>query len=135
MPRIKEEEIYNIFLRKIKGKSSSTVKDASVTINFRPEDIHSFDSPDMILWLEVNFKIFGENFTVKVPIPVEAEETGISNAREDLDKFIERERYILELPMIVVGGHGFDYKLVEGKKLPVTFKVREIPERILRLPK
>lgn len=140
MPRIREEEVYNIFLKKIKGDVLAKIKDVDVCVKFRPEDVHTYDSPDIILWLEVDFKIFGENFNVKVPIPIEVEEIGIKGAQEDLDKFIDREKYNIELPMIVVGGHSFDYKLVDRKdgeklKLPVSFKVREIPERILRLPR
>lgn len=140
MPRIREEEVYNIFLKKIKGDVPAKIKDVDVFIKFRPEDVHTRDSPDIILWLEVDFKVFGENFNVKIPIPVEVEEIGIDGAQEDLHKFIDREKYNIELPMIVIAGRGFDYEVVDRKdgeklKLPVVFKVREIPERILRLPR
>ena len=70
-------------------------------------DNHRGDSPDAILGLSVTIRHPRlPVLTVRVPIPVEGEVAGICAAKDDLRKFAERERFEIELPMLVVGGSG-----------------------------
>lgn len=130
MPEIKESEIYNALL-KYKGKKTLKIGDAEVILSLNPRDIHKKDRPDSILWIEMTLKLFGQKFDVRLPIPIEGEKIGLKDAIEDLDAFVERERYIIEIPMIVVSEAGYDKKEVM-KKFPTRFTVKQIPIRRIR---
>ena len=49
-----------------------------ITLRLRPVDNHAGDSPDFLLWVEVEFQLFGNDIRVAVPVPVEAEKGGIT---------------------------------------------------------
>jgi len=130
VPEIKESEIYNALL-KYKGKKTLKIGDAEVILSLNPRDIHKKDRPDSILWIEMTLKLFGQKFDVRLPIPIEGEKIGLKDAIEDLDAFVERERYIIEIPMIVVSEAGYDKKEVM-KKFSTRFTVKQIPIRRIR---
>lgn len=129
MPEVEEHRIYEELL-KLKGKAKAIMKDGrEVTVSIDPIDNHFSDSPDFIIWIEVSFKVFGEDLTVRIPLPVEAEKGGIyGGALEDLGKFVQRKKHTIELPMLVIAESGFDDRQ-ETSSLPVKFSLRQIPVR------
>lgn len=131
MVKVNEEYVYSALL-KYAGKSKPIkVGDAEVKVCLHPQDIHLRDSPDFILWLEVSLTLFAQDLTVRVPIPIEAEAGGLVQALDDLKKFIERGKYPILLPMLVVATKGF-MDTEEVNKLPVKFFIKQIPERLLK---
>lgn len=130
MVRVKEEDVYAALLKYAGRGESFKIGKAEIQLSLKPQDIHIGDSPDFILWLEVSLKLFAQNLRVRVPIPVEAEEGGFDKALEDLKKFIEREHYPLEIPMLVVAAKGYN-ALEQSGKLPVQFMIKQIPVRLL----
>ena len=130
MPEVTEKRVHAALLR-YKGKGETNIQGARINVSLDPEDIHTFDSPDSLLWISVSLRLFGQDLRLKVPIPVEAEKGGIfGGALEDLDKFVERKKYVLEIPMLVIAEAGYNSK-VENGTLPVKFTVRQIPVRLL----
>ena len=130
MPEVKERNVYSALL-KCKGSQEISIGSATINISLNPMDIHDIGSPDIILWLEASIKLFGQHLNLKVPIPVEAEKGGIyGGALDDLRKFVERKKHIIEIPMLVVAEAGYD-KLEENESFPVQFLVRQIPIRAL----
>ena len=71
--------------------------------------------PDVIVWVELELHVLGMRTELRVPILVEAEDAGLSAAKEDFVRFFEREK--LAIPMIVVGKGG-------ALKLPHTAEAR-----------
>lgn len=130
MPEVKESEIYNALLR-YKGKKALRIGNAEVIFSLNPHDTHKKDRPDGILWVEITLKIFGQKFNAKLPIPVEGEKVGIKDAIEDLNAFVEREHYLIEIPMIVISEAGYIKKEIM-KKFPTKFTVKQIPIRRLK---
>ena len=131
MVGVKEKEVHNALL-KCAGKGDPfNIGKAEIQMSLQPQDIHIGDSPDFILWLEVSLRLFSQNLRVKIPIPIEAEGKGIYKALEDLEKFIERGNYPLEIPMLVVATKGYD-ALEQPGKLPVNFMIKQIPVRLLK---
>lgn len=129
MPQVKEEDIYNALL-KLKGEKSVRIGKAEITLSLIPEDIHKIDRPDTILWFNISLKIFGQNLRLRVPVPVEGEKHGINDAMEDLEEFIKREKYPIEIPMLVIAEAGYE-KREERRTFPVKFKITQIPLRRL----
>lgn len=129
MTRVQEEDVHDALL-KYAGEGSVEIGDGEVDIEITPVDIHTIDSPDSILWLDVKLNMFSEELQVKLPLPIEAEAAGLDHAKEDLEKFIERENYIAELPMLIVAEKGFDGD-EEDVEQRVTYNLKQIPERLL----
>ena len=130
MPEVKESEIYNALL-KYKGTKTFKIGNADVIFSLNPRDTHKKDRPDSILWIEMTLKIFGQKFEFRLPIPIEGEKRGLREAIEDLNAFVERGHYLIEMPMIVVSEAGYDKKEVM-KKFPTKFTVKQIPIRRLK---
>jgi len=130
MPEVKESVIYNALL-KYKGTGTIKIGNAEVILSLNPKDTHKKDRPDSILWIEITLKLFGQKFNVKLPLPIEGEKPGLKDAIEDLDAFVEREHYIIEIPMVVVSEAGYDKKEVM-KKFPTKFTIKQIPIRRLK---
>jgi len=130
MPEVKESVRYNVLL-KYKGTGTIKIGNAEVVLSLNPKDTHKKDRPDSILWIEISLKLFGQKFNVRLPIPIEGEKPGLRDAIEDLDAFVEREHYIIEIPMVVVSEAGYDKKEVM-KKFPTKFTVKQIPIRRLK---
>jgi hypothetical protein len=130
MPEVNVKKVYNALL-KYRGEAKMEVEDAKISLSLNPIDIHSIDSPDCLLWIDVSLKLFGQDLKIRVPIPVEAEKGGIyGGALEDLKKFIERKKYPLELPMLVIAEAGYDTK-EQNETLPVRITINQIPVRLL----
>ncbi len=129
MTRVQEEDVHDALLR-YAGEGTVEIGDGEVDIEITPVDIHTIDSPDSILWLKLNLEMFSEQFRVKIPLPVEAEAAGLDHAKEDLEKFIQRENYIAELPMLIVAEKGFDFD-EETVKQRISYNLEQIPERLL----
>src|SRR6267378_1451691 len=78
-----------------------------IELKVEVQDNHRGDSPDAIVGLTVILRHPRlPVLIVRVPIPVEGELAGISAAKDDLRKFAERERFPIQLPMLVIGGSG-----------------------------
>ena len=129
MPEVKERDIYNALL-KLKGESEVRIGKAKITLSLIPEDIHKFDRPDSILWVNISFRIFAQTLRIRIPIPVEGEKHA-KDAKEDLEEFIRRGRYLIELPMLVVAEAGYGRKEEPPKPFPTRFTVTHIPVRQL----
>jgi hypothetical protein len=129
MTRVQEEDVHDALL-KYAGEGTVEIGDGEVDVEITPVDIHTVDSPDCILWLEIVLEMFSEEFQVKLPLPVEAEAAGLDHAKEDLEKFIERENYIAELPMLIVAEKGFDGD-EESVEQRISYNLKQIPERLL----
>ena len=130
MAGVTEKEVHAALL-KCAGKGEAfKIGKVEVQVSLEPQDIHVGDSPDFILWLDVALRIFAQNLEVRIPIPVEAEKAGIEAAVEDLDKFSERGHYPAKIPMLVVAEGGYS-SLERLRSLPVQFRIRQIPVRLL----
>jgi len=129
MTRVQEEDVQDALLR-YTGEGSVSIGEGNVTIEIDSKDIHTVDSPDCIFQIIITYELFGDEMRVELPLPVEAEATGLDSAREDLKKLIERENYIPEFPMLVVAesSYGNDIEQVDQT---VEYHIRQIPERIL----
>jgi hypothetical protein len=126
MPTVDEVEVFKA-LQRYRGTAKTTVGDSNVEITFTPEDNHRYDSPDFIFWIGITFTLFGEEVKVKIPVPLEAEKGGIfGGALLDLEKFITREKHVIELPMPVVAESGFQSREQRGH-LPVNFSIVQLP--------
>ena len=131
MPEVKESEIYNALL-KYKGTETFKIGNADVILSLNRRDTHKKDRPDSILWIEITLKIFGTKVEVRLPIPIEGEKPGLREAIEDLNAFIERGHYLIEMPMIVVSEAGYGKEEVPPKKFATKFTVKQIPIRRLK---
>ena len=69
---------------------------------------------------------------IKVPIPVEAEKHGIDDAKEDLEEFIKRGKYIFEIPMLVIAEAGYEKREEPLNIVPAKFTMTQIPVRRLK---
>lgn len=130
MPKVDEDKIYNALL-KYKGSARVNINDAEISVSLNPVDIHNTDSPDFLFWVDLSMKLFGQELKVRLPIPVEAEKGGIyGGALDDLRKFVEREKYPIELPMLVIAEAGYETK-EQKESFPVNFKISQIPVRLI----
>lgn len=102
---LSEKELHNILLKEKKkeGKIRVYVEDIEIDPNYRISD-----SPDFVLVIKLKLQIFSREFDIRIPIPIELEKVGADpekenwGALEDLRKFIERKKRVLEIPMIVI---------------------------------
>lgn len=126
MPGVSEQEVFGALLTAQGESGWLTVGSVPVRVSLEAMDNHFRDSPDAILWLSVELTVFDQSLKVRVPILVEAEKAGLFAAIEDLEKFVERKRFPLELPMLVVAdkGYGSHDARVE---FPVRVKIQQLP--------
>lgn len=129
MPEVREDKIYSALLR-FKDTKGVKIGKADITLSLDPKDVHKFDRPDSVLWINISLKIFGQNLKMKIPIPVEGEKRGIEEAMEDLNEFISRRNYPIEIPMLVIAEAGY-YKREVKKDFPTRFVITQIPVRRL----
>lgn len=131
MPKVNEKKVYTALL-KHEGRAKIDIGGAEINFSLHSIDIHSLDSPDCLLWIDVSLKIFGQDLKLRVPIPVEAEKGGIyGGALDDLRKFVDRGKYPIELPMLVIAEAGYDIR-EQNETLPVRFTIHQIPVRLLK---
>jgi hypothetical protein len=130
MPNVEESKVFNALLS-LRTSGTVSLDGRQISIKIEPVDNHVGDSPDFFLWLEIELIALGQNLRIRVPIPVEAEKGGIyGGAIEDLQKFIERKRHPIELPMLVVAEAGYDDRQ-ERIDLPAVVTMLQIPIREL----
>jgi hypothetical protein len=130
MPSVDEDEVYSALLKYRLDRTIST-DNGDLTVRLRPVDNRVADSPDFLLWVEVEFELFGKPIKIAVPLPVEAEKGGIAGgALDDLRKLVERRRHLLRLPMIVVSesGHATKDKSVD---FPTNVTILQLPIRCM----
>ena len=63
-----------------------------------------YGRPDAVVMVKIELELLGTRVKVATPILIEAEDSGLSAAREDWNLFFERDT--LEIPMLVVGKPG-----------------------------
>jgi len=123
---IKEDELYNKLLElKEEGKINIALKDIEIIPNYKLKD-----SPDFVLKVILRLSLPFQDFEMEIPLPLELEKTGVSNALEDLQKFIEREKFSLILPMLVVSDKNILSQEKE-EKIKVKFEIKQIPYRLI----
>ena len=123
---IKDDELYNKLLKlKEEGKINITLKDIEIIPNYKLKD-----SPDFVLKVILRLSLPFQDFKMEIPLPLELEKTGVPNALEDLQKFIEREKFSLILPMLVVSDKNILSQEKE-EKIKVKFKIKQIPYRLI----
>ena len=123
---IKEDELYNKLLKlKEEGKINIALKDIEIIPNYKLKD-----SPDFVLKVILKLSLPFQDFKMEIPLPLELEKTGVPNALEDLQKFIEREKFCLILPMLVVSDKNILSQEKE-EKIKVKFEIKQIPYRLI----
>ena len=123
---IKDDELYNKLLKlKEEGKINITLKDIEIIPNYKLKD-----SPDFVLKVILKLSLPFQDFKMEIPLPLELEKTGVPNALEDLQKFIEREKFSLILPMLVVSDKNILSQEKE-EKIKVKFEIKQIPYRLI----
>ena len=131
MPVVDENYIYQSLLN-YRGESHVELGATDISISLNPIDNHVQDSPDFLLWINISFKVFGQQLDLKVPIPIEAEKGGIGGgALEDLQKMIERKRHLMKLPMLVIAESEFDKK-TRNEAFPSEISIHQIPIRSVK---
>ncbi|MCK4735391.1 MAG: hypothetical protein KAT65_23260 [Methanophagales archaeon] len=121
---ITEDDFYNILLKeKERGNIKIVTEKIEVIPNYKLKD-----SPDFVLKIKLKMSIFSRNLGIEVPIPIELEKVGMKEALKDLRKFIEREKFELILPMLIVSEKKILSREEEGK-LKTRLKLKQIPER------
>lgn len=121
---IKEDKVYTILLKE-KSKISIALKDLEIIPNYKLKD-----SPDFILRIILKLSLLSQDFRIEIPLPLEVEKSGISQALEDLKKFIKKEKFVLILPMLVISNKKILTQRRE-EKMKVIFKIRQIPCRLI----
>ena len=92
--------------------------------------------PDEILSVAVKLTILGTDVELSVPILIEGEKGGYSNAVIDLQKFCERsisgeQPSYLEIPMIIIGGDNYRKLRPIEKQVKARFSRTQIPRRMV----
>jgi len=130
MPKVDEQKVYSELLKyRLDGRVTS--EHASIQLRLRPVDNHAGDSPDFLLWVELEFDLFSQPVKLAIPIPVEAEKGGIAGgALDDLRKFVDRRKHVIQIPMIVVSEAGYDTKQ-QTEQCETRFTIHQVPVRRL----
>ncbi|OYT28496.1 MAG: hypothetical protein B6U95_04015 [Thermofilum sp. ex4484_82] len=124
---MRENEFYDILLKeKENAKISVTLEGMEIIPNYKLKD-----SPDFVLKIRLKLSLLSQTFEIEIPIPIELEKSGIDEALVDLQKFIERERFSLTLPMLIVSDKKIA-KREEERKIKTKFKLRQIPYRLIK---
>lgn len=130
MPEVREEEIYNALL-KFRGEGKVVIGKAEALLSLIPQDTHKRDRPDTILWVDITLRLFGQEFNVRIPIPIEGEKNSIDDAMDDLNEFVKRRKYPAEIPMLVITEAGYA-KREEYRDFPTKFILTQFPVRRLK---
>ncbi len=130
MPRVDEKKVFTELLKyELEGRF--VLGHVPVQLRLRPVDNHAGDSPDFLLWVELEFDLFSQPVKLAVPIPVEAEKGGIAGgALDDFRKFVDRQKHLIELPMVVVSESGYD-TLTRQEQLATRVTITQFPIRRL----
>ena len=131
MPEVREKGIYRALL-KYKGEGKMVIGKTEVLLSLTPQDTHQRDRPDSILWVDILLGLFGQEFKLRIPIPIEGEKNSIDDAMEDLDEFVKRRKYPVEIPMPVITEAGYA-KREEFRDFPTKFIMTQVPIRRLKV--
>ena len=131
MSSVTEREVFAALSSYTGQGAEVRIGNTHARVRLEAQDTHVGDSPDSLLWVTVELRVFEQDVSIRAPILVEAEKTGIRDAMEDLEKFVERGKHRLELPMLVVASAGFSTE-ERIRSLPVRFSVRQLPVGLLR---
>ena len=124
---MKEDEFYDILLReKEKGEINVALESMDIIPNYKLRD-----SPDFVLKIKLKLSLLSQTFEVEIPIPIEIEKVGVNGALIDLQKFIEREKFDLILPMFIVSEKRILTQEKE-EKMKTIFKLKEIPSWMVK---
>lgn len=108
----------------------------TITLNAIPNYAGGKGCPDEILTVAVKFAILGTDLELSIPVLIEGEKSGYSNAVTDLRKFCKRsisgeQNSYLEIPMVVIGGRNYRrLKPLEGN-VKARFTRTQIPRRMI----
>jgi len=116
-----EDELYNILIAE-KDKIKVDLEELNIIPLYKLKD-----SPDFILKINLKINIFNRCFDIVLPIPIELEKAGIDLALEDLKKLVEREKYYIRMPMLVIS------KILSKErkvlvKFPTEFNIKQLQE-------
>lgn len=121
-----EDECYRLLSKHLDEKSISVQQDKIRLIpNYRQKD-----SPDYVLEITLTLNLLSQRMNIVLNIPIELEKAGLKQALLDLEKFVKREKFVNEFPMMVIANNGFAGG-TESWKLLTEFIVKQIPERLI----
>ena len=122
---ITEEEFYKVLLKeKENSKINIFLEDVEVVPNYKLKD-----SPDFVLKVRLKLSFLSQDLYMKIPLPIELEKGGIYQALEDLRKFVEREKFYLTLPMLIVSDKNSVIRK-EERKMKTYFELIQVPYRL-----
>ena len=130
MAGVTERQVYDALSRWAGNSEPFKIGNAELQVTLAPQDTHVGDSPDCILWFDAAVKIFAQELRIRIPIPIEAEKTGLEAAVEDLHKFCNRGHFPAEIPMLVVAEEGYS-SLKKTSTMLTDFRIKQIPVRLL----
>jgi len=123
---ITEEEFYKVLLKeKENSKINIFLEDVEVVPNYKLKD-----SPDFVLKVRLKLSFLSQDLYMEIPLPIELEKGGIYQALEDLRKFVEREKFYLTLPMLIVSDKNSVIRK-EERKMKTYFELIQVPYRLL----
>jgi len=130
----------HIFIRQKDGKE---VKIGNFIIERRELRRDEKRRPDIVLWLDMNMRIFEDENRMRLPILIELESGGLDDAKIDFDTFFKEDK--IETTGIVLGGNrairGWEHKtedytakvILHIRQNPSIMKIREkFDERLMR---
>ena len=130
MAGVTERQVYDALTNWAGHSELVNIGETELRVTLTPQDTHIGDSPDCILWFDIDLRIFSQDLKIRIPVPIEAEKAGLEAAVEDLDKFCERGHFRPEIPMLVVAEEGFSSQRKTSNIL-TNFKVKQVPVRLL----
>lgn len=125
-------------VQRIEGKSELKADWGNITVvlDAIPNYAGGKGCPDEIVSVTVKFAILGADVELSVPVLIEGEKSGYSNAVIDLQKFCERsisgeQKSYLEIPMIIIGGEHYRKLRPVEKQVKARFSMTQIPRRMI----
>jgi hypothetical protein len=133
----KEEVEFHRKMKTFEGKYEIKTNWGKISLSFEaiPRFAGGKGRPDELLLLRAEFALLGTIAKAAVPILIELEKTGFSDARVDLEEYCKRsisgeEISYLEVPMIIVGG-AYKELAPQERQVVATFNLTEVPKRIV----
>ena len=130
MAGVTERQVYDALSQWTGNSDHFKIGKTELQVTLTSQDTHIGDSPDCILWFDIDVKIFSQDLKIRIPIPIEAEKAGLKAAVEDLDKFCDRGHFRAEIPMLVVAEEGYSSKR-KTSKIVTEFKIKQVPVRLM----
>lgn len=137
--REKDEMELHRKMQEIEGKYEAKTDWGKIviTLDAIPNYAGGKGCPDEILAVKVEFAMLGTDVELSIPVLIEAEKAGYSDAMVDLNKFCERsisgeQKSYLEIPMIVVGGDNYKKLKSLHRQLVARFSMTQVPKRVIK---